>query len=577
MSVSINNQIAFYNWQLHEMDLSWQKYHGAEVLSLYALNTLFIGRIWGYDDKRGILILRFKKGKFPRLKTPLTLSYPKAIIGNLSGWTFSYGHFRERFVENYSDCTPVFYLSNKVNDGYRYVGFRNISLEFLEHIKEDLAKKTHPFIVLGEQDPPRSYLVALRDFTESHQSNRILNLSLKDIKAWTPKSLDKPNLLVGETMDILDSSKETVIQGPPGTGKTHLIAEICNRYLNNNKRVCITALTHKALMEAAEKDGLRFHCEGERVYKTNLSSDEAKTLPGIQGHHVSEAIPKGNLLLSTYYALSELLMNNGNHVHFDLLIIEEASQAFLTTIAGFSSLADKVLVVGDFMQLQPIVLEERKAVNIDKEIYTLIHGLKSYVTNKKKNSYRLVNSFRLTAQSAAQTGIFYDDSLLSLSAEKGISLKGNYSGLFCPKGGTSLLYLDNMDEGKIPKNAIHFIGEVISEIRSEYPNKEVAVLAAYRHTVNAIVDRLLNVGIDFKRLEVETVDRIQGMTVDICIYLIPSYRPKFSFNENRFNVATSRARNGTLIIAEDLVIYPRVLPSRVMSYIDQVYKPVSHE
>lgn len=572
MSVAIENQIAFYDWQLREMDLSWAKYHGANILDLYASNTLYIGRVWGYDDKRGVLILRFKKGKFPRLKVPLTLSYPKSSLGILSNWNFSYGKFREIFVEEFSNCSPVFYLSNEYDEEYRYVGFKNVSLDFLNHIQIDLDNKTHPIIVLGAEDPPRDYLAALREFTKKNPVNDILNYSADSIDSWSPKNLSNPNQLIDKTIDIINSNQKTVIQGPPGTGKTYLIAEICDYYLNKNMRICITALTHKALTEAAIKEGLVQAGENGKIHKVNVSTDESVLIPTLQNHDVTKPIPKGDLLLATYYSLSKLLMQNENHVHFDLLIIEEASQAFLTTIAGFSSLAKKILVIGDFMQLQPIVLEEKRAINIDKNIFTLMHGIRTYSTNNEGFSYRLIDSYRLTKRSTEQTGIFYDNSLRSLSSEKGIALHGKYSGLFCSDGGASLFYLENMDEGKTPNNAIDLIIKLVREIKEEYPSKEVAVLAAFRDTVNSIIDRMLNVKINFNKLEVNTVDRIQGMTVDICIYLVPSYKTKFSFDNNRFNVATSRARNGTLIIAEDLIINKKLFSKEISAFLNNTHK-----
>jgi len=571
MSINIENQIAFYDWQLREMDLSWAKYHGANILDLYASNTLYIGRVWGYDDKRGVLILRFKKGKFPRLKVPLTLSYPKSSVGVLSNWNFSYGRFRELFVEEYSNCNPVFYLPNEYEEEYRYVGLKNVSLDFLQHIKTDLENKTHPIIVLGAEDPPREYLVALREFTKKNKTNEILKYSAGSIESWSPTNLNDPDQVVSNAISIINTNKKTIIQGPPGTGKTYLVAELCDYFLGKNMRVCISALTHKALMEAAVKEGLSELCKQGKIHKTNVSADESVLIRDLQNHDVSTPIPRGELLLSTYYSLSKLLMKNDLHVHFDLLIIEEASQAFLTTIAGFSSLANKVVVVGDFMQLQPIVLEEKRATNIDRNISTLIHGLRTYSTNHEAISYRLINSYRLTKKSADQSGVFYDKSLKSMSKEKGIILYGDHAGLFCPDGGASLFYLDNMDEGKMPRNAIDLILEIVREVQSEYPDKELAVLAPFRDTVNAIIDRMLNFNMSFNKIEVNTVDRIQGMEVDICIYLAPSYKSKFSFNINRFNVGTSRSKNGTLIIAENLLSNRKLLSTKVMSYLNNTY------
>lgn len=569
MSVSIKNQVKFYDWQLHEMDLSWAKYHKSDILDLYAGNTLFIGKIWGIDKKRGVLILRFRKGKFPRLKIPLTLSYPKAVVGSIKNWTFSYGDFRELYVEQYTTCTPIFYLENEPSEDFRYVGVKNVSLAFLNHINLDLKNKVHPIIVLGEEDPPRDYLVALREFTKNSKSNSILSLSFCSMKSWAPTQLNDEDTLIQDTVEILEKKRMTIIQGPPGTGKTFLISKICDHYLRQNKRICITALTHKALMEVAIKEGLINHIK-LRVFKTNLSGDESAIVPELQNHDICNQVPRNSLLLATYYSLSKLLLSLKRiNDLFDLIIIEEASQAFLTTIAGFSSLAKKVLVVGDFMQLQPIVLNSSKALSIDRNINTIINGLKTISTNNNDNSYRLVNSYRLTASSARLTGIFYNNSLKSKSKQKdGIVLKNKYSNLFCRKGGTSILYYNKMDEGKSPLNAILFIVELVINIRKEYPGCEIALLSPYRNTINSIIDKMLSLNVNFKNIEVNTVDRIQGLTVDICIFLAPTYKTKFAMDENRFNVATSRAKKGTLIILEDIKSNRILLSKSVLSYLE---------
>ena len=49
---------------------------------------------------------------------------------------------------------------------------------------------------------------------------------------------------------------------------------------------------------------------------------------------------------------------------------------------------------------------------------------------------------------------------------------------------------------------------------------------------------------------VETIDRIQGITVDLCIVALTLDNPSFALDLNRINVATSRAKSGTLIITD---------------------------
>lgn len=569
MSVSIQKQLEFYDSQLHEIDTEWAKYHSSEILDLYTSNSLFIGKIWSFDYKRGILILRFKTGKFPRLNIPLTLSYPKSSVGLVKNWRFSYGDFREYHAEQYTNCLPIYYLENKEKEDFRYIGVKNVSMSFLKHIKSDLENRKKSVIVLGEEDPPREYLVALKKFTERNYRNLILQMSLVNMKKWIPTPLNNEDSIVSDCIKSIENNDAMVLQGPPGTGKTHLVAELCGHYLKLEKKVCVVALTHKALIEVALKNGLNQPVIDGRVFKTNLKADEEAKLPQLKQHDIFQPIPESSLLLSTYYSFSKLLLELPERKNsFDLVIIEEASQAFLSTIAGFKEFGKKLLVVGDFMQLQPIVRNNRNAYKIDKNIGSIINGLRTFSINQNHISYRLLNSYRLTPKSTNQTGVFYNNQLRSLSIINGGIEIGKDKNLFCPNGGTSIVNFKKMDEGRSPKNAIIFILKLVVKMRSKYPNFKIAILSPYKTTINSIVDRILYLNIGFKKLEVNTVDRIQGMTVDFCFFLAPTGKTSFVFEENRFNVATSRAKRGTLIVMEKSPAIPLLVADKVRMYLD---------
>ena len=62
-------------------------------------------------------------------------------------------------------------------------------------------------------------------------------------------------------------------------------------------------------------------------------------------------------------------------------------------------------------------------------------------------------------------------------------------------------------------------------------------------------------------ITIETIDRIQGMTVDYAILYIPSRNPGFALENRRFNVATSRAKDNTYIICpKDILSYTYMAP-----------------
>lgn len=53
---------------------------------------------------------------------------------------------------------------------------------------------------------------------------------------------------------------------------------------------------------------------------------------------------------------------------------------------------------------------------------------------------------------------------------------------------------------------------------------------------------------------VDTVERVQGITRDVCFFVIPDYLRNMSLNKELFNVATSRATNATFIVGPQDVL-----------------------
>jgi hypothetical protein len=70
------------------------------------------------------------------------------------------------------------------------------------------------------------------------------------------------------------------------------------------------------------------------------------------------------------------------------------------------------------------------------------------------------------------------------------------------------------------------------------------------------------------------VDRVQGLDVDYCFYVIPK-SSSFSYNLNRFNVATSRAKKCTFILAEVNYEHEVNLQNDVADYLSKLKKEFS--
>jgi superfamily I DNA and/or RNA helicase len=556
MNIPISKQTEFLNWQIKELELEYTSYLNKRMNAHFKEKTAYKGKLWGVDELRGNLIIQFPKMMSPRLNNPYSSFLYKGIEKEESfeNWSFSYANFREKYAVLSYEVLPMYYISS--NDlNYNYIGFRDVDVEFINKAKSWKNEGRDISVVIAQKDPPYKYLLNLISFIAQYPQDEVLNLSIdKTLDEWHPKIFENQELIKNQILNDLEATAELIIQGPPGTGKSTLIAEIADYYLFKNLNVCITSLTNKALMEVAEKPGIKKNIDLGRVYKTNLTGNENNQIKKLKKTD-KLTVGKGELLLATYYKLSEWYteenINTINSFVYDLIIIEEASQCFLATIAAFKKLGKKVLIVGDPYQLPPIVLNINNASQIHPQIMSFANGLSTYVTNAQSESYTLTTTYRLNQYAASLTGVFYKNILKSANNPiPAIKTTFETIDIIPGNGSTIIKFMDIKTDGDNPINAIEFITKKIVNLRKDNPDLEIAVLAPFKKTILAIQESLGSKLKDQTGITIETIDRIQGLTVDYCIFLIPLNNPSFALNLNRFNVATSRSKAGTLIITD---------------------------
>tara|TARA_R110001592_G_scaffold237306_11_gene496385 strand:+ start:54201 stop:55907 length:1707 start_codon:yes stop_codon:yes gene_type:complete len=558
--------------ELLQAELDYQIFEFEKLLSkqaakMFVDRQLYICRYQGYDEARGNIILRFDFNicPAPRKNENLHCFISRFQDHNVKQWgATTYKDLRSECLSQF-EAKTVFFNYEK---DHTIVGVSGIK-------EQDISKfERNALVFLGPTDPPLKYLMNLVEFVKSTkpEKNPYLNISI-DNPSWKPIPLNT-NSTVFEIQTALLESDTVIIQGPPGTGKTYLMAQICDAFLRANYRVMVTALTNRALIELAEKEHLKKALNEGRIFKTSLTADEQKNkkIKGIKPlKNLKEQKPP--LLLSTYYVMSQIAAKAIEEEHFDYIIVEEASQAFLSTIALARKLGKKCIIIGDVSQLEPIIHKEY-SVEDPHNFHWMVCGLKTlsyYYTNSK--NYILTNSYRLTENAVNATNVFYDDKLKSKS-DAILPLpfiKGSkVNNLLNINGGTSVKKI-TMDNGKQPSTeCIHLIIDLIKELSEINSKSEIAVLAFNRETVRILQSQVLRNVKSNDTIIIETIDRIQGMTVDYCIFVIPQESIPFSIQPNRFNVATSRARLCTLIIADKQIDHFIDLNSKMKSFFSRI-------
>ena len=360
------------------------------------------------------------------------------------------------------------------------------------------------------------------------------------------------------------------MQGPPGVGKSYTIASIIAKYLDAGKTVCATTMANKGLIELVKQEPLEAYVKQNRVSKTNLSADERNAVPGLKPATSTLAVPAGELLCSTNYVLSyafdkKRIAENGTPV-YDLIVIEEASQAFLTAIIAFKSLAKDCLIVGDPMQLPPIIASPQKNIYKTWNANTQVEGLQTFALGTDVKAYRIVTTFRLPAATANLTAFFYGNRFWSVQKDK-VDFSECSSTYFPKDGGILYYYTKDYTNGVLSNTCIGVISNIIGQIERYYPERSLAIISPFKESVRQLQKRFLT-DTAIEDLTVETIDRIQGMTVDYAILYLPGRHIGFALEERRFNVATSRSRSTTLIITDVPLTNLPVVSPHVLAFLN---------
>jgi rRNA-processing protein FCF1/energy-coupling factor transporter ATP-binding protein EcfA2 len=543
--LSKEDQIKFYEEEIKTILSEYKAYLDSKCIDLINKVELFIGTFEYVDEQRSQVIFSFPKDKLPKTKIPLTATKPKSSDNILSNFhEFSYSYYRKNCVESFTECYGVYYQEL---DGKFNIGFNNLDIEFLNSIvKGDK-------IVFGKTDPPLKYYFNLIQITRNDVKVKIVddvvqgNYHLND---FNPIHIDDSLKLIEEFKSTLHSQDTIIIQGPPGTGKTFFISRLLSLLSHENKSVLVATLANRSLIELAKKYFEINDIKKDVVFKSNLTLEESKEVKELKPIPKDFLPAEGNILLTTFYKMTGVAAENISKPIYDYVIIEEASQCFLGTIAAARLLGKKVILVGDPLQLPPIV-NQKNVSNISLDIDLMQESFTYYASTINCPKFRLTTTYRFSNNACFQTNTFYENSLKSKSEiQKGNSILSSLQPIYNKEGGASVFYYESTDL-KFLYDFIYNQIIFLLQINSKF---EIAILSSTKKGVKLLRDNLLfRLNDNQNQILINTVDSVQGLTVDFCFYFAFSDgNPAFSFKQNRFNVATSRARFCTLILLDDI-------------------------
>ena len=194
----------------------------------------------------------------------------------------------------------------------------------------------------------------------------------------------------------------------------------------------------------------------------------------------------------------------------------------------------------------------------------LIDGFDTLTVSNKFKTYQLCDTYRLGERAAAFTGLFYNGNLKSMSDGKYLQVERQDGPIIVP--------MDLPAGDPTPLEAIQKAVTIASEVLNKDKKCRVAILSQLIKTTGALQVEVARQLGSINNILVDTVARVQGLTRDVTIYVIPDTDAKlYSLEKRLFNVATSRAIRNTYIICPKSIAEYTYMSAEVRQYLRKLY------
>lgn len=358
------------------------------------------------------------------------------------------------------------------------------------------------------------------------------------------------------------------VQGPPGTGKTMVLALVAETLVRLGRRVMVVAPTHQAINNALSAIHGFFPARpllkvGDELRRESL----AAAIPCRSARDATKGIPPSEhsrlIVGMTFMAALHNQALRSSGLSPNAILIDEAGQLPLTQGACTGLFGAGVnLLFGDDAQLPPVfagdLAEDPLAVSLFKRVRQVHPALVE----------RLNTTYRMNSDLCdVVAGEFYPGGDVPLrsalaAATKRLRLSAGPALEHLPEevlsAYPSLVWLET--PGNVDRQSNRWEADAVARIVAASMHRgssagEVAVVTPFRRQAALIrrhLEAMLPAGAELPI--VDTVERVQGMTVDLVAISMTASDPEFIasiasflFSPNRLNVAISRARAKAVI------------------------------
>jgi uncharacterized protein len=366
------------------------------------------------------------------------------------------------------------------------------------------------------------------------------------------------------------------IQGPPGSGKTYAGARMILALVQAGKKVGVTAVSHKVIVNLLDAVRRQAAQDGVSVALGRKCKDEDDPGEGIAGYgsnsKAMEALQSGDI--DVLGGTAWLWASDEATASVDVLFVDEAGQMSLANVLAVSQATNSLVLLGDPQQLE----QPQKGSHPDGvDVSALQHVIGGEQTMPPERGIFLPETWRLAPAICRFTSeVFYEGKLSERPdlAHQRLTGASPFDG-----AGLWLVPVEHTGNQNASLEEVDVVAGIVSRLLSpgsQWVDKHGAVhrlrpadlriVSPYNAQVSRLAERLADRGVP-----VGTVDKFQGQEAPVVIYSMATSRPEdaprgmeFLYSLNRLNVATSRARCAAIIVASPALLEPECRTPRQM-------------
>lgn len=408
-----------------------------------------------------------------------------------------------------------------------------------------------------------------------------------------------------KAVDFALANDLSIIHGPPGTGKTSTLVEIIRQAQANNLRTLVCGASNGAIdsiisqLAPTQAEFVRLGRPARALkssrchtidYWLNQTLGEAclmkmkelmkricepkyrqklakifKILNEERDGKTRDIVERKSTIIGTLVSASPLgqlkMMLCKPDFWFDVVIVDECSQAMEPLMWIVIPLAKKLVLAGDYNQLPPVIYS-RKAANLGLELTLLDRCVDIF----KSNVVQLTVQYRMNETLMGWTNkYFYGNSLVADASVKNIHLKDLAKSL---KNHPTLCFIDTkgcaMRETRFAnsKSSCNIFEAILIEMYVQFlvkdrklPSDKIGIITPYVLQRRLIERRVSE---EFPDVEIKSVDGFQGREKDVIILSLVRSNTKqivgFLSSRQRINVSVTRARRHLAIIGDSTTL-----------------------